>query len=41
MRTKPCDATIRRGRMQKADQFLTAADMIRDLAGDHEDIADA
>lgn len=41
MRTQPCDATIRRGRLQKAEQFLSAADTVREFADDYEDVADA
>ena len=41
MRTQPCTATIRQGRLRKAEQFLTAAGLVRDLAEEHEDVADA
>jgi hypothetical protein len=32
---------IRRGRLLKAEQFILAANLIRDKADDHEDVADA
>lgn len=41
MRTQPCDAAIRRGRLLKAEQFSEAAAIVRDLADEHEDVADA
>ncbi len=41
MRTQPCTATVQRGRLRKAEQFIEAADLIRDIAEEHEDIADA
>ena len=41
MRTKPCDASIRRGRLRKANQFLDASDQVRDLTSDVRDVADA
>lgn len=41
MRTRPCTVTIRRGRLRKAEQFLAAAEMIRELASEHAAIADA
>ena len=41
MRTKPCDARIRRGRLDKANQFMDAADTIRDLADEDGDVGDA
>lgn len=41
MRTQPCTAAIRQGRLRKAEQFLTAAGLVRDLAEEHEDVADA
>jgi len=41
VRTKPCSATIAQGRLNKANQFITAADMIRDLADEDEEVADA
>ena len=41
MRTRPCTAAVRQGRLRKAEQFLTAADLVRDLAREHEDVADA
>jgi hypothetical protein len=41
VRTRPCAAAVRQGRLRKAQQFLTAADLVRDLATEHEDVADA
>ena len=41
MRTKPCSATIAQGRLDKANQFIEAAETIRDLAGEDDEIADA
>jgi hypothetical protein len=41
VRTKSCDAGVQRGRMHKANQFIEAADMIRELANEHEDVSDA
>lgn len=41
MRTQPCSAAIRQGRLRKAEQFLAAADLVRDLAEEYEDVADA
>lgn len=41
MRTQPCTAGIRQGRLRKAEQFLTAADLVRDLADEDVDVADA
>lgn len=41
MRTQPCTALIRQGRLHKAEQFLSAAELLRDLAEGHDDIADA
>ena len=41
MRTQPCDVGIRRGRLRKAGQFLEAANLIRDLADENEDVVDA
>lgn len=41
MRTKPCSASIAQGRLNKANQFITAAETIRDIAGEDEEIADA
>lgn len=40
-RTRPCPPEVRRGRLKKAEQFLDAATLIRDLAGEDGDIADA
>jgi len=41
MRTRPCNVGIRQGRLQKANQFMDAADMIRELADGSGDVADA
>jgi hypothetical protein len=41
VRTQPCTAAIRRGRLRKAEQFIEAAGTVRDLADGHEDVADA
>jgi len=41
MRTQPCDPDMRRGRLRKAEQFLQAADTVRELADEHQDMADA
>jgi hypothetical protein len=41
VRTQPCTAAIRRGRLRKAEQFIEAAGTVRDLANGHEDVADA
>jgi hypothetical protein len=40
VRTQPCTAAIRQGRLRKAEQFLTAADLVRDLADEDGDVAD-
>lgn len=40
-RTKPCTATIAQGRLKKANQFITAAETVREFADDGEDVADA
>jgi hypothetical protein len=37
----PCDARVIAGRMRKAEQFLTAAENVRDLAENEEDARDA
>ena len=41
MRTQPCNSGVRRGRLLKAQQFIDAANLIRDIADEHEDVADA
>ncbi len=41
MRTKPCSATIAQGRLDKANQFIEAAETIRDIADEDDEIADA
>lgn len=40
-RTRPCDKALIRGRMGKAEQFLDAAESVRELAADEEDMGDA
>ncbi|ROS23961.1 hypothetical protein [Cellulomonas sp. PhB150] len=40
-RTRPCEATVRAGRLAKATQFATAASVVFDLAEDARDVADA
>jgi hypothetical protein len=32
VRTQPCTAAIRQGRLRKAEQFLRAANLVRDVA---------
>lgn len=41
MRTRPCGEAIRRGRLRKAEQFIQAADLIRDMADESNEVADA
>jgi hypothetical protein len=41
VRTKPCNVTILRGRLHKAEQFMTAAGTVRDLVDENGDVADA
>lgn len=41
MRTRPCEGSVRRGRMNKARQFIEAADLVRELADEHRDVSDA
>lgn len=41
MRTRPCPVAVRLGRLRKSEEFLAAADMVRDLAGENSDIASA
>jgi hypothetical protein len=41
VRTQPCTPAIRQGRLRKAEQFLTAAELLRDLGNEDEDAADA
>ena len=41
MRTRPCDAAMASARLAKAKQFHSAAETIRELADDEEDIGDA
>lgn len=40
-RTTPADAAVRRGRLAKAEQFAAAAGVVRDLADEAQDVADA
>jgi hypothetical protein len=40
-RTRPCDAATAAGRLPKADQFLEAAETIREFADDEAQIGDA
>jgi len=40
-RTRPCDEAIRAGRLRKAEQFMEAAETVRDLADDEGDVGDA
>lgn len=40
-RTHDCDASARRGRMRKAEQFADAADLVLELADEASDVADA
>lgn len=35
-RTRPCSPQIRRGRLRKATQFLDAAELTKDFAGESE-----
>lgn len=41
MRTQPCDGDIKRGRLRKAGQFLEAANLVREMADENEEVADA
>jgi hypothetical protein len=41
MRTQTCDAVMRRGRLGKAEQFLSAADTVRESAFEGDAVADA
>jgi hypothetical protein len=41
VRTKPCSATITQGRLDKANQFIIAAETIRDIADQDDEVADA
>ena len=41
MRRKPCSATITQGRLDKANQFIAAAETLRDLADEDDEVADA
>lgn len=40
MRTRPCSTSIAQGRLRKANQFATAADTIRDMADEDEEVSD-
>jgi hypothetical protein len=39
-RTRRCDEAIARGRLRKAEQFWAAAESVRELADDEEEIGD-
>jgi len=41
MRTKECSASIIQGRLSKANQFIDAAEMIREFADEEAEVADA
>ena len=41
MRTKMCSSPIAQGRMNKANQFITAAETIRGFADEDDDVSDA
>lgn len=41
MRTNPCNTGILRGRLQKANQFIAAAEVVGDLADEHDEVTDA
>jgi hypothetical protein len=41
VRTKQCSVSIARGRLSKANQFITAAETIRDIADEDDEVADA
>ncbi len=40
-RTRPCDEATTAGRLRKAEQFLEAAETIRDFADDEHEVGDA
>jgi hypothetical protein len=40
-RTRQCDAAVTSGRLRKAEQFLEAAETIREFADHEHDVADA
>jgi hypothetical protein len=40
-RTRPCDDALIAGRMAKAEQFLEAAETVRDFADDEHEVGDA
>lgn len=40
-RTRPCDEATISGRLRKAEQFLEAAETIREFANDEHDVGDA
>lgn len=40
-RTRPCDDATRIGRVRKAEQFLDAAEVVRDFADDEAEVGDA
>lgn len=41
MRTRPCPSAVRLGRLRKSEEFLTAADLVRDLADEAGEVASA
>lgn len=41
MRTRPCGVEIRRGRLREAEQFIDAANLIREYVDDDADNADS
>jgi hypothetical protein len=40
-RTRTCDDTVTAGRLRKAEQFVDAAETVREFADDEMDVADA
>jgi hypothetical protein len=40
-RTRTCDDTVTVGRLRKAEQFVDAAETVREFADDELDVADA
>lgn len=40
-RTSPCDQMTKSGRMEKARQFFEAAEIVRDVADDDDELGDA
>ncbi len=41
MRSAPCTAAVRAGRLAKAEQFLAAADLVRVISEEHAEVSDA